>query len=93
MEVKGDTVVLSFVHADNGFNRMKGMEGFEVAGADREFYPAKAELMGKNQIVVVCDKVSSPVSVRYAFHDYSPGNVANLRGLPLVPFRTDDWDW
>ena len=72
---------------------MKGMEGFEVAGADREFYPAKAELMGKNQIVVVCDKVSSPVSVRYAFHDYSPGNVANLRGLPLVPFRTDDWDW
>lgn len=93
MEVKGDTVVLSFVHADNGFNRMKGMEGFEVAGADREFYPAKAELLGKNQIVVVCDKVSSPVSVRYAFHDYSPGNVANLRGLPLVPFRTDDWDW
>lgn len=93
MEVKGDTVVLSFVHADNGFNRMKGMEGFEVAGADHEFYPAKAELLGKNQIVVVCDKVSSPVSVRYAFHDYSPGNVANLRGLPLVPFRTDDWDW
>lgn len=91
MEVRGDTVLLSFTHADNGFSRMGGFVGFEVAGADRVFHAAEAALHGKNQIRVTCPEVKQPVAVRYAFHDYSPGNVKNLRGLPLVPFRTDDW--
>ena len=68
------------------------MEGFEMAGEDRVFYPAQAEVAGKNRIKVTCDKVAKPVAVRYAFRDYFPGNVANLRGLPLIPFRTDDWE-
>ena len=91
MEVKGDAVLLSFTHADNGFSRIDGFEGFEVAGADSVFHAAKAMTEGKNQIRVTCPEVRRPVAVRYAFHDYSPGNVKNLRGLPLVPFRTDDW--
>lgn len=24
--------------------------------------------------------------------DFQPGNVANLRELPLYPFRTDNWE-
>ena len=92
MTVEGNAAMLDFVHADNGFNRLKGMEGFEMAGEDRVFYPAQAEVAGKNRIKVTCDKVAKPVAVRYAFRDYFPGNVANLRGLPLIPFRTDDWE-
>lgn len=92
MEIMGDTILLSFTHADNGFSRMGGFVGFEVAGDDRVFHAAEAILYGKNQIRVTCHEVKQPVAVRYAFHDYSPGNVKNLRGLPLVPFRTDDWD-
>lgn len=92
MEIKDGAVLLSFTHAANGFNRTDGMTGFEMAGDDRAFYPAEARLDGKNRIRVTCGKVTRPVAVRYAFRDYAPGNVANVRGLPLVPFRTDNWD-
>ena len=92
MEVKDGAVVLSFDHAEEGFNRLSGMEGFEVAGSDKVFYPAKAEVFNNRQIKVTCDKVAQPVAVRYCFRDFQPGNVANLRELPLYPFRTDDWE-
>lgn len=89
---EGSAAVLDFIHADNGFNRAKSIVGFEMAGEDRVFHPALAEVVGKNQIKVTCAKVKKPVAVRYAFRDYYPGNVANLRGLPLIPFRTDNWE-
>lgn len=92
MEIKDNAAILSFSHADNGFNRMNGMTGFEMAGEDRVFHPAEAELTGRNQIKVTCKEVDRPVAVRYAFRDFLPGNVANLRGLPLIPFRTDSWE-
>lgn len=92
MEVKGGVAILSFDHAEEGFNRLSGMEGFEVAGNDKVFYPAKAEVFNNLQIKVTCDKVAQPVAVRYCFRDFQPGNVANLRELPLYPFRTDNWE-
>lgn len=92
MEVKDSTVILSFDHASEGFNRLAGMEGFEVAGSDRVFYPAEAEVYNNTQIKVSCDKVKRPVAVRYGFRDFQPGNVANLRELPMYPFRTDNWE-
>ena len=67
MEVKDGAAILSFDYAKDGFNRLKGMEGFEIAG-----------------------KVKNPVAVRYCFRDFKPGNVANLRELPMYPFRTDN---
>ena len=92
MEIKDNAAILSFSHADNGFNRMNQMVGFEMAGEDKVFYPAQAEIAGRNQIKVTCDKVVRPVAVRYAFRDFLLGNVANLRELPLIPFRTDNWE-
>lgn len=92
MEIKDGAAILSFDHAQEGFNRMAGMEGFEVAGSDRVFYPAEAEVYNNLQIKVTCDKVPNPVAVRYCFRDFKPGNVANLRELPLYPFRTDNWE-
>ena len=64
---------------------------FAIAGADRAWYWADAEIRG-NTIVVSSDKVPEPVAVRYAFRAYPDGvNVYNAAGLPMVPFRTDDW--
>ena len=74
---------------------MNGLVGFEMAGEDQVFYPAQAEVRWedqRNQIRVTCDKVPQPVAVRYAFRDFLIGNVTNLRGLPLIPFRTDNWE-
>ena len=92
MSIKGNEVIISFNNADDGFNRLKNMKGFELAGKDKKFYPAEAEVVNNNQIKLLTKKVAEPVSVRYAFRNYQPGNVKGLRGLPLYPFRTDNWN-
>lgn len=92
MDIKNETVILSFEHAEEGFNRQSDMVGFEIAGDNKIFYPAKAEVFNNFQIKVTCDKVTHPVAVRYCFRDFQIGNVANLRELPLYPFRTDTWE-
>ncbi|MBS6225394.1 MAG: sialate O-acetylesterase [Parabacteroides johnsonii] len=69
------------------------LKGFEIAGADQKFYPAKARLVWtENQIEVFADEVPEPIAVRYAFKNYSEANVKTTLGQPLAPFRTDNWD-
>lgn len=91
MKVDGDKVILTFDHAQDGFNRTIGMDGFEVAGADKIFYPATGKITQNRLIEVSAKEVPVPVAVRYCFHNFKLGNVANTRGLPLFPFRTDNW--
>lgn len=67
------------------------MQGLEVAGADKVFHPAKASYDNAKGIVVTCPEVKAPVAVRYCFKNFQLGNVANMGGLPLLPFRTDNW--
>jgi hypothetical protein len=35
--------------------------------------------------------VAAPVAVRYAWADNPVANLRNKEGLPVDPFRTDDW--
>lgn len=65
--------------------------GFEIAGADRIFHPAVAEAY-ENNIIVSSPEVSEPVAVRYCFRNWGEGSLFNSSGIPLLPFRTDDWD-
>ena len=70
------------------------LEGFEIAGADKKFYPAKARIAGRTRNVEVwSDQVAQPVAVRYAFRNYV-GNITlrNTLGIAAFPFRTDTWD-
>ncbi len=64
---------------------------FEIAGPDRRFYPANAKIDG-NEVVVMSEKVESPVAVRFGFHESAEPNFVNREGLPTVPFRTDNWE-
>lgn len=68
-------------------------EGFEIAGKDRVFYPAKGRFgHGENTIELYSDSVAEPVAVRYYFHNFVRGaNAVTSLGQPLVPFRTDNW--
>ncbi len=106
MERKDNKLVLSFNNLSekydwNNCNSLKGYlpdgyvrpGGFEIAGEDRVFYPAFANMIWwENKIEVSSDKVPEPVAVRYAFHNYDPAaNIVTTMGQPLVPFRTDDW--
>lgn len=67
------------------------LDGFEIAGADRVFHPAKAFRKNGNTISVWSDEVPEPVAVRYCFRNWGVGSVFNAFGIPLTPFRTDDW--
>jgi sialate O-acetylesterase len=92
-EKTGDgKIKVSFDHAPNGltsFNRT--MSGFEIAGKDRIFYPAQAVINRDKTVSIWSEGVPVPVAVRYAFGDCVEGSLFSIAGLPVSPFRTDDW--
>ncbi|HYH56096.1 MAG TPA: sialate O-acetylesterase, partial [Anseongella sp.] len=90
-EAKESKLLLKFDHAPRGLTSFdQPLSAFEIAGADRQFYPAKA-VITKDGVLVHSDKVNAPVAARYAFSDRAEGRLYNTAGLPASPFRTDDW--
>ena len=72
------------------------IKGFSVAGPDHKWHVAKAHTEGGGQfiwrVVVESPEVPHPVAVRYAWADNPECNLKTVSGLPVGPFRTDDWD-
>lgn len=94
MEIKGNTIILSFDNIGSGLMAKDtvGLRQFAIAGADKKFVWAKASIHG-NKIIVESDAIQNPVAVRYAWADNPLGcNLYNKEGLPASPFRTDDWE-
>jgi sialate O-acetylesterase len=94
MEILADSIIIHFTDSDSKLvtkNKYGYVSGFAVAGADKTFHWARAFLKD-NSIIVHCDEVKTPLAVRYAWSD-NPGEVDlyNSKGLPAIPFRTDDW--
>ena len=93
MQVKDSVAVLTFDNVVNGLSTYgKEVESFEVAGQDSVFYPAKLTIYQK-QARIYSPKVKVPVVVRYGFRNFTPtsGFLYNTAGLPVIPFRTDNW--
>jgi sialate O-acetylesterase len=91
MTVDGPAVRLTFSHAAGLASNDGPPRNFAIAVADRKFVWADARLEGET-IVVMSRQVSAPVAVRYAWADNPEGcNLFNAAGLPMAPFRTDDW--
>jgi len=95
MKVEKGKAILSFSGVDGEGITVKGeIIGFEIAGNDHIFYPAQVlKVFPKvSDLTVFSDKVTEPVAVRYCFKNFSIGNVSNVYGQPMVPFRTDNWN-
>ena len=91
MKVDTSRVNIDFNFAENGLTSFgKDLSNFEVAGADKIFYPATARITNAG-VTVQSDRVKEPVAVRYAFKDWVIGDLYNNEGLPASSFRTDDW--
>lgn len=93
MTVKDSVATLSFDNIGLGLNTFgKEVECFEVAGADKVFYPAKMTISAR-KAHVSSPKVKEPVAVRYGFCNYpkTSGYLYNNAGLPVCSFRTDNW--
>jgi len=90
-----DHVIISFEKKSIGAGLTtsdgKPPEHFFIAGADKVFYPAVAEIRN-DKVLLYSSKVKDPVAVRYAFTNYPMTNFCNKAGLPAMPFRTDAWD-
>ena len=91
--VDGSNIFVKFHNAGAGLcpGQGKPIEGFEIAGDDKVFHKAEARLEG-GEVKVWSGEVKEPVAVRYAFRNYIPCNFMNIMGLPVVPFRTDNWN-
>jgi sialate O-acetylesterase len=105
MKVEGNSIRISFKSIGGGL--MLGappwtangkpvpppdeLTGFGIAGADKKWIWAKAEIDG-NTAVVFSDAVPAPVAVRYGWVNNPDCDLYNKEGLPASPFRTDDWD-
>ncbi|MFD1257811.1 sialate O-acetylesterase [Mucilaginibacter terrae] len=91
-KAKENYILIKVDHISDGLKTVKNLNNFQIAGADERFYWAKAEVLNKNTVKVYAGEVPSPVAVRYAWEDNpANANVYNSNGLPLFPFRTDNW--
>lgn len=92
---KDSLATITLDNVGNGITSFgKDVDCFEVAGADSVFHKAVATSNRKQQIEVFSPKVKNPVAVRYYFRNYIPtgGWFYNAANLPVLPFRTDDWE-
>lgn len=91
-----------FIPEKNGirvhFNPASGLvargEGLEldlqVADADRKFHPATAKIEGAT-LLVSSPAVPAPVAVRYLWRNAPEATLFSESGLPVAPFRSDNW--
>jgi len=93
MEIVGNKIIVSFTNTDKGLYAFdtEEVKGFAIAGKDGKFVWAKATIAGKDKIEVYADEISEPVSVRYGWADNPVINLYDRNGLPVTPFRTDNW--
>lgn len=91
MTVTDGRARLSFDRVGEGLMACDGepLDEFAIAGEDRQFVWARAEIVG-DRVEVHSDEVETPVAVRYAWADNpDEANLCNAEGLPAAPFRTD----
>lgn len=92
-EIAGGKVTLMFTHTGKGLAFKNGdkLQGFAIAGADKKFVWADAEIAG-DKVILSSKDVPQPAAVRYAWSAQFPwANLFNKDGLPATPFRTDEW--
>ena len=76
-------------NADCGLVNLDRIQGLEVAGEDGVFYPVKAATFNvweSRWLRVWSDEVERPVTLRYCWGDFVPGNLRTVFGQALAPF-------
>ncbi|MBQ9410059.1 MAG: hypothetical protein IJU21_00455 [Bacteroidales bacterium] len=87
-------VWLTDVWSNLGSMSAREIVGFELAGEDREFHLAEAEIDWDGQTIIVrCPEVRRPVAVRYGWRNWMGANLQKSNGIPVPPFRSDDWEY
>jgi sialate O-acetylesterase len=93
MQIGDHKVTVTFDQVEGALraNDVNDVRGFTIAGKDQKFVTAEAKIVGPNRVEVWSDTVSEPAAVRYAWADNPVCNLYSTTGLPVTPFRSDDW--
>ncbi|HRQ49196.1 MAG TPA: sialate O-acetylesterase [Agriterribacter sp.] len=94
MVVNKNKVTVYFNNAPNGLvvtgGEKKATE-FYIAGEDKNFLPADVKIEG-DHVILSNKQIKNPVAVRFAFSNTAIANIFSKEGLPVNPFRTDNWE-
>jgi sialate O-acetylesterase len=90
MDRAGQTLVVTFDHADGLKARGNQLPAVQVAGADKVFHSAKAHITDGKLVASSAD-VLEPVAIRYAWTNAPDATLYNGADLPAAPFRSDRW--
>lgn len=94
MEVNKNKAIVYFDNAQDGLMLKAGDKKateFYIAGDDKNFLPADVKI--ENDHIILSNKqIKIPVAVRFSFSNTGIGNIFSKSGLPVNPFRTDDWE-
>ncbi len=93
MKLEKNKVRISFENVDKGLKSTgDAIACFEIAGSDQLFKPALVKIDG-NTVLVWSKEIKAPVAVRFSWSNDGIGNLFSQEGLPVAPFRTDDWKY
>jgi sialate O-acetylesterase len=85
-------LILSFRTPGNEALKITGEPaGFVIAGEEKKFAEARAEVVDRTSVAVWSDQVADPVTARYAWSQRAICHLYTESDLPVGPFRTDDW--
>ncbi len=92
----GNTATINFVSGTaDGLTTLNNQplnQLFFVAGSDHIFRQGTAQINGNTIVVTAAASTPLPIqAIRYAFTNAAVTNLQNLSGLPMEPFRTDNW--
>lgn len=66
--------------------------GFAICGADKVWHWATGRIIAPDKVELWSDQVAAPIAVRYAWADNPVCNLFSDDGLPVTPFRTDNFE-
>ena len=89
LTIKGNKAIVSVISIGKLNSNGQKITNFQLAGADKIFYPASATIEKDGSIQLASPNVKNPVDVRYCFSNEATSNLFDINHLPLLPFRTD----
>ncbi len=87
---EGASIYCFVSDAGTGLSAQETLGGFTICGENGKYFPARAEIVGKDMIRLFSPHVQRPVHMTYAFcQDQSACNVRLKTGEALLPFRSE----
>jgi sialate O-acetylesterase len=87
MTIDKNKAVISFDYSTGLIAKGEKLTDFEIAGADKVFYPAEAKIKD-GKVIVQSKSVKVPAVVRFAWKNTATPNLFNAAGLPASCFIT-----